>query len=185
MLRCVAVPVVLVVLASVGLRADSLTSKVAAKELVDALDQRKLDVISARLPGEKDRYVAAMRLAGTGLMVIEGQYTVPVLINERIWRGDHRDVYTMLNSGSSREGRRFIQDLGAPGLHEIRTDGEPFDLLYDSGSLWLKLDGDWRGQKLSREEYSKRFAEADARYAASLAVLKDALASAETSAQPR
>jgi hypothetical protein len=185
MRRWVAFPVLLFVLVSDELRADSSKSAAAAADLVAALDQRKLDVISTRLPGQQDRYVAAMRLAGTGLMVIEGRYTVPVLINERIWRGDHREAYVMLNSASPSEGRRFIQDLGTPGLHEIPASGQPFDLLYDSGALWLKLDGDWAGQKLSREEYSKRFAEADERYAASLAALKDALASAETSAQPR
>lgn len=65
----------------------------------------------------------------------------------------------MLNSASPREGRRFIRDLRTPGLYEIPSEGQPLDLLYDAGALCLELDGDWRGQKLSREEYAKRFAE--------------------------
>ena len=184
MTRWVALAAPLFVLASVGLRAESSKSAAAAAHVIAALEQRKADVISARLPGEDNRYVAAMRLGGTGLMLIEAPYPVPVLINERIWQGDHRGVYMMLNS-TPPEGRWFFQDLGAAGLHEARADGEPFDLVYVSGALWLKLDGDWRGQKLSRDEYLQRFASADQRYAAGLAALKDALASAEPSAPPR
>ena len=184
MTRWLAFLLPLVVLAPVGLRAESSKSAAAAADVIAALEQRKADVISARLPGDDNRYVAAMRLGDTGLMLIEAQYSVPVLLNERIWQGDHRGVYMMLNS-TSPKGRWFLQDLGAAGLHASRADGEPFDLIYDSGALWLKLDGDWQGQKLSRDEYAKRFAAADQRYAAGLTALKNALASAETSVQPR
>ncbi|MEO5822715.1 MAG: hypothetical protein ABIT71_19580 [Vicinamibacteraceae bacterium] len=160
-------------------------SPALAESLIAALDERKLEAISARLPGEGDRYVAAIRVADTGLMVIDAHYSVPALINERIWRGDHRDVYLALNSGSPREGRRFIQDLGPAGLHASRDDGVAFDLIYDSGALWLKLDGDWEGQKMSRQEYAKRVASADERYAASLKVLLDALAAVQAPAGAR
>jgi hypothetical protein len=50
-----------------------------AKQLVQVMEQKKLDAIAAKLPAPDGHYVAAMYFANVQLLVVSGQYPVPQL----------------------------------------------------------------------------------------------------------
>jgi hypothetical protein len=92
-------------------------------------------------------------------------------------RGEHRDVYIDLQGVADPEGRLFVEDLQANGLHPAADPGEPFDVVFEHGRIQTTLNGDWSGQGLTASEYRSRFASADARYARILTALVSALRS--------
>lgn len=149
--------------------AQDAKSVALAKELVDLLSQKKLDSVAAKKPGANDEFVGAL-VFPTQLLVVSARYTVPVLLNEKLGQKDYRGVYIDLNSASVPESKIFVDDLGANGLRAKREEGTPFDSI-DSGGKTLRLDNDWKKQKMSEDEYMKAFAEADAKYCAMLSAL--------------
>jgi hypothetical protein len=156
--------------------ADASQSADPAGRLVRTLRERKIQHVAAKDPAEPGRYVAAM-LAGDGLLlVVSGRYAQPVLLNERLFKGDYQGVYMELNAAADRDGRFFVQDLGRPGLHATREDGAPFDVVYESVADRTAFDGDWKAQKLSRDAYARAYDQADARYARTLETLLAAVA---------
>ena len=108
-----------------------------AKELGTLLDQKKLDSVAARMPGDGNRFVAALYYPNSQLLVVSASYSVPALLQEQIWE----------------------QRLPQP------------DIVYENGVQQVMLNGDWRSQKLSKDEYLKRIDEADPRYSRMLAAL--------------
>jgi hypothetical protein len=145
-------------------------SMTVAKELGALLDQKKLDSIAARLPGDENRFVAALYYPNTQLLVISAKYSVPVLLQEHIWGKRYRDVYTALHSGGTVEGKFFVYDNAANGLPPAGAEGQS-DIVYENGVQRVMLNGDWKAQKLSKEEYQQRIDAADPRYAKLLAAL--------------
>jgi hypothetical protein len=80
----------------------------------------------------------------------------------------------------TQKGRFFVMDLGADGLH-YRPDGDaPFDITYHSGAEQVAFDGDWKDQKMSREQYAQRFTVDDERYAKLLGALERELSRVST-----
>lgn len=155
-------------LASVGLAQASKSAAVAA-ELASLLQERKLDSVAARLPNGTDQFVAALYFPGQ-LLVVWAQYSAPALLNEKIVRGEYRDVYIDLNSASIADSKTLITDLGADGLKARREENAAFDA-QDIGGKAFQFDGNWRAAKISEEEYMKTFASADDAYARALTVL--------------
>ena len=88
---------------------------------------------------------------------------MPVLINEKLDKKAYRDVYIDLNSASVPESKVFITDLGCDGLKADRNENQPFDT-YEAAGKPTIFDGDWKKQKLSKEEYMKVFGTADEQY---------------------
>jgi hypothetical protein len=140
-----------------------------AKELVQLLDQAKLDSIAAPLPDSPDIFVAAMSIPGE-LLVISAKYSAPSLLTERINKKDYREVYIDLNSAGTPNTKVFIQDLGADGLVLKPSDDDPHDI-YESTTTKIEFSGDWKKMKMSEEDYRKAFAQADAEYAKYLSAL--------------
>ena len=97
-------------------------------------------------------------------------------MNERLYKGDHQGAYVELNAAAERDGRLFVQDLGQPGLQATREGDAPFDIVYESMSKRTAFDGNWKAQKLSREDYQRAYDAADARYARALETLLAAVA---------
>ncbi len=141
-----------------------------AKQLTQLLDAQKLEAIAAKMPGDDETYVAALYFSGSQLLVVAAKYTVPVLLNDKLAKKDYRDVYIDLNSASVPESKCFIVDLGADGLRAKRDEGQGWDS-YEQGTTKLAFDGDWKKVKMTEDQYTKAFNDADSRYAKMLSAL--------------
>ncbi|MEO6009004.1 MAG: hypothetical protein ABIU38_13200 [Vicinamibacteraceae bacterium] len=163
----------MVAMASSGatVAAESSRSAPPAGRLQQALQERRMHYVAARAPGEEGRYLAAMLVGEGQLLVVSARYAQPALMNERLYRGDHEGVYRELNAAGERDGRLFVQDLGLPGLHATRKDGEPFDMIYEAVVKGTAFNGDWKAQKLSKDDYRDTYDAADVRYARALEAL--------------
>jgi hypothetical protein len=140
-----------------------------AKQLVAALDAAKTDSIAAKDPSNQDVYLGALYIKGFQLLVIANKYAVPAALDGRLSKKEYRDLYIDLNS-SPASNRVFVEDLGADGLKARREENQPFDSVEINGARTL-LDGDWKKQKLSEDQYMKTFDAADDRYAQILTAL--------------
>ena len=140
-----------------------------AKEVAGIMQQRKLDSVAARSADGTDVFVAALAFPGQ-LLVVSAKYASPALLNEKLINKAYRDVYIDLNSASVPESKVLITDMGADGLMPTRDRDQPFDN-YVAGTAAIAFDGNWREDKMSEQDYMKRFGEADAAYAAALSSL--------------
>jgi hypothetical protein len=157
------------ILPSVLLAQDS-TSAALAAELTALLDKNKLDAIAAKDPSAPDLYVAALYFQGSQLLVASARYSAPSILNEKLAKKDYREVYTDLNSASVPGSLVLVMDMGANGLQPKREETRVDTC--DMGSKSLLFDGDWKRMQMASEaDYSKAFADADARYAKMLAAL--------------
>lgn len=138
-----------------------------AKQLAAALEGAKLDSIAARDPSAPDVFVGALYFPGVQLLVVSAKYTVPSLLIEKIGKKEYRDIYIDLNSASVPETKIFITDVGADGL---KAENSPYDT-YEAGGKLIAFDGDFKKQKLSKEDYQRAFSTADERYSQILTAL--------------
>lgn len=162
---------------AVALLAPSAASQTAraspqkGAELIRLMNERKLSTIAAADPLVEGRFVAAMHIPGSQLLVIRAHYAAPTLLRERILSNDFRQVYLDLHAAGEREGRLFVIDSGADGLKAEVEAGQRFDIVWRDGREQTLFDGGWQDQKLMKEDYLKRFAEHEAAYAEMLDVL--------------
>jgi hypothetical protein len=140
-----------------------------ARQLAAALEAGKLDCIAAKDPAAADVFAAALYFPGS-LLVVSGKYTVPQLLTDRLTKKEYRDVYMDLNGAATADTKVFIQDPGADGLKAKREDNQAFDIVEISGKQTM-FNSDWKGQKLSEQEYLKAFGDADERYVKILTAL--------------
>lgn len=149
--------------------AQDAKSGTAAKELAQLMEKGQIDSVAAALPGGEDAFVAAMFIPGE-LMVVSARYSAPSLLREKIMKKEYREVYVDLNSAATPKTRVFIEDLNLDGLVFKPDDNVGFDT-YETSAWRMAFDGEWKKQKLSEDEYRKRYAEADAEYTRMLAAL--------------
>lgn len=147
--------------------ADS-RSEPLAKELATLLQQQKLDVIAAADPADDKRFVAALFFPGQ-LLVVAGHYAAPSLLAQEVSQKQYREVYTALQGAADAESKVFIQDMGADGLQADAAAS--VDVMYERGVDQTFFDGKPQQHKMSKAVYDKKFAEADASYAAMLTLL--------------
>jgi hypothetical protein len=140
-----------------------------AKELTQLLQQRKLDSVAARHPAANDQFVAAL-LFPNQLLVVTARTVAPAVINEKLVRGEFRDVYIDLNSASIPDSRLMFYDMGADGLRARREENQPFDS-QDVAGKGIRFDGNWREDKMSEQDYMKAYGAADEAYLAALQAL--------------
>jgi hypothetical protein len=155
--------------AAAGTAAAQGKSPALAKEVADIMQQRKLDSVAARSATGPDVFVAALAFPGQ-LLVVSAKYASPALLNEKVINKAYRDVYIDLNSASVPDSKVLITDMGANGLMSTRERDQPFDN-YVAGSAAIAFDGNWREDKMSEQDYMKRFGEADEAYATALSTL--------------
>ena len=148
---------------SAAAQAQEPKSAALAKQLAAALDAAKLDSIAAKDPSAPDVFVGALYFPGVQLLVVSAKYTVPALLVEKLGNKQYRDVYIDLNSASVPESKIFVEDLGADGLKAERNENQPYDTFEAAGKRTI-FDGDYKKQKLSKEEYQKAYGTADDRY---------------------
>ena len=148
---------------SAAVQAQEPKSAAVAKQLAAALDAAKLDSIAAKAPAAPDVFVGALYFPGVQLLVVSAKYTVPALLAEKLRNKQYRDIYIDLNSASVPDSKVFIEDLGVDGLKADRDENQPYDT-YELAGKRTAFDGDYKKQKLSKEEYQKVFGAAEERY---------------------
>lgn len=151
---------------SLGAGQDS-RSAATARELVQILDQGKLDALAVADPATPDSFVAALYLPETQLLVVSAKYSAPSLLIDKIKAGDYRGVYMDLHAAGMPGTRIFVQDIGPDGLLSKSDNGDSWE---EAGRTTV-FDGQWKKTKLNEAEYEKLFGEADERYAQMLALL--------------
>jgi hypothetical protein len=170
-------------LGAVPVMAQGNDSQSRAMELAKRLAGNGTQSFAAAMPDDPSRFVAVLHIPGLQLLCISGRYQSPALLRELITKGDYQRVYLDLNSAADREGRFFVEDLGADGLRPDRETDAPFDITWRDASLRTLYNGEWKAQKLSGEEYRKRFESDASDYALALKVLLDAHAATRTMQQ--
>ena len=150
-------------------------SAAPAASLIASLEQRKLEAIVARDPAEPGRYVAALYVPGSLLLVVSAPYPVPAAMDKRIAEGKFMDAYLDIQGQANRQGHFFVVDALADGLSRVCESDHPFDSTTINGGTPVSYDGKWETQKLTEEDYNARFSRDDARYARMLKVLAEAL----------
>lgn len=167
--RIVIATVAAVALLAVPVSAQEAQSAAAAKELAQLMEKGQIDSVAAALPDAEDHFVAAMFIPGE-LMVVSARYSAPSLLREKIMKKEYRDVYVDLNSAATPKTRVFIEDLNADGLVAKPDDNVGFDT-FETSEGRTSFDGDWKKQKLSEDDYRKKYSDADAEYAKMLRAL--------------
>jgi hypothetical protein len=163
---------VLAVLAGAGpARAEDSVSQRLAQQLTTLLDQKKLDSVATRDPGSADSFVAALYFPGAQLLVIGAKYAAPALLNEKILRGNYRDVYIDLNAATDPATKVVIEDLYADGLRSRRKGEQPPDAITKGTAQQFAFDGQWRKRKVSEDEYLRTFSDAETQYTRMLELL--------------
>jgi hypothetical protein len=159
--------------AGTSLGAQESKSAALVKELTAILQQRKLDSVAARDPKAPDHFVAALFFPGQ-LLLVSARTSAPAVVNEKLIRGEFRDVYIDLNSASIPETRVMISDGGADGLRPTREPNQPFDTQDASGKS-VRFDGNWREDRMSEKDYMTLFSQADEMYVSALTALVNEL----------
>jgi len=178
MMRYILAALVALVFAAglVILRAEEASQSAAPAASVKALfEHLKMDSIAARDPDEPGRYIAALYIQDSQLLVISAPYTVPAALDRLIASGSYRDAYLNLQAVKEHHGHFFVVDSLADGLKKVPDVDQPFDSTTIDGSVMVMYDGKWDAQKLNAAAYHSMFAKDDARYARMLTVLANEL----------
>ena len=149
--------------------AQQTKSASVGKELVQLLEQKKLDSIAAKVPTGTDHFAAALYFPGVQLLVVSGQYTAPQLLEPKLAQKQYRDTYMELSGTVTPATKIFVQDMGAPGLSQKKQDGM-FDTWTQAGKPTM-FDGEPDKQKISDQDYLKSFTAADEEYSKILSAL--------------
>ncbi len=144
-------------------------SAAVAKELIQVMDQKKLDSIAAKLPGAEGHFAAALYFPNVQILVISGHYSAPQLMEPRLAGKQYRDTYMELSGTVTPNTKVFVQDMGEPGLSQKKQENM-YDTWNQAGKI-VMFDGDPDKQKLSDAEYQKTFSAADEEYARILGAL--------------
>jgi hypothetical protein len=145
-------------------------SSVQAAALAKQLAQAKLQYIATKDPTEPGRFVAAMHVPGSQLMIVSARYGAPTLLNEKVLLGKFQDAYIDLNSASEAATRVIVEDLRADGFALSKKKDALRDSFESNGKRVI-FDFDWRKQKLSQAEYFSTLEAADSQYARMLELL--------------
>ena len=147
-------------------------SDAAARRLAEVLDRLKLDSIAAQDPSTPETFVAALYFPRAQLLMVSARYSAPSLLLGKLARKDYRDAYIDLNAASVAGSKIFVMDHGANGLAASPGDSGAPDT-WEHKNKTTSFDSDWRGAKMSEQEYQKAFAAADEHYARMLTLLAE------------
>ena len=152
-----------------NLAIPAVRSSTLAKELTTLLGQRGLEAMAAQDPEEPDRFVAALYVPKSQLLVISARYSSPAIVREKLLRKRFRDVYLDLQGAAIPGSGIFFQDMDADGLCTSRE--HVADVLYDGAGASTVFDADWKKQNVSQETYEERLTNADEKYSRMLGIL--------------
>jgi hypothetical protein len=134
-------------------------------------DQLKITSIAGKDPEEPGRYVAALYIQDTQLLVISAPFAVPGAMDKFIADGNYMEAYQSLQSVVNHRGHFFVVDMQNDGLKRVNEPDQAFDSTTTDGGATIQFDGKWDAQKLTETAYNEKFAKDDARYARILKVL--------------
>jgi hypothetical protein len=109
--------VLVLALESVPVARQAPTSPPAVKQLTQVLDAAKLDAIAAADPSEPGRFVAALYIQGSQLLVVSAKYVAPTLLTAKIKTKEYRDIYMDLSAASVAGSKVFISIRTATDFH--------------------------------------------------------------------
>jgi hypothetical protein len=155
---------VLLVTVAVDSLAQSFLSADAARDLVYALDASGLHAIAAADPEEPGRFVAALYIPGSQLLVVSARHPSVEGLGYRISMRQYREAYLDLQGSPTPEGKVFVQDAGADGILSVLPGSGDVDVLYEDGVRQTLFNGDIEAQHFTSAEYNAKLATADARY---------------------
>ncbi len=168
--RCVTAVALALSLGTVGLAIQGTKSPAAAKQLTQALDAAKLDVIAAVDPSEPGSFVAALYMQGSQLLVVSAKYAAPTLLTAKLKTKEYRDIYMDLSAASVAGSKLFIIDSDCNGL-AAKPQGDASADSWEAGTQQVIFNGDWEKAKMTEAAYGKVFSDADEQYARLLALL--------------
>lgn len=142
-----------------------------AGELTTLLTDRHLDSMAAQDPEAPTRFVAALLIPNSQLLVVSAEYPAPAELQAQLTQKNYRDIYAALQQPVSLSTRVFFIDAGCDGL---RSGGDTVDVMYEKGKQMM-FDGHWKQQGLSEEDYRKKVGTADEQYTRLLTVLVSAV----------
>jgi len=151
-------------------------SAAPAATLTASLDRLKLEAIAARDPEDPGRYIAALYIPGSQLLVVSAPYAAPAVLDKKIAEGKYMDAYVDMQSVADHRGHFFVVDMNADGLTRICGLEQAFDSTTVESATPIAFDGNWKAQRLSQDDYDAAFRTNDERYARMLGVLTAALA---------
>ena len=134
-------------------------------------DQVKLTSIAGKDPEQPGRYVAALYIQDTQMLVISAPFAVPAAMDKFIADANYMEAYQSLQSVVNHKGHFFVVDMQNDGLKRVCEPDQPFDSTTTDGGATIQFDGKWEAQKLNEAAYNEKFAKDDARYAKILKVL--------------
>lgn len=147
---------------------ESAAPAAAVKELFAHL---KLDSIAAKDPQEPGRYVAALNIPDSQLLVVSAPYAVPAAMDKLMADGKYMDAYQSLQSVVSHKGHFFVIDMANDGLKRVSDPDQAFDSTSIDGGTPFQFDGKWAERKLTEADYDAKFKKDDERYARMLTIL--------------
>lgn len=166
--RFLAIAFALAVVAPVGAAPQESKSGPLARQLAQLLDATKLDSIAAADPATGG-FVAALYIPGTQLLVVSGKFSSPLGADERIKNKQYRDLYMDLQGAALPGTRMFAADVSCDGF-TIKSNGGGAADTWDVADKSVLFDGHKKA-KMSEEDYTKTYTEADEQYARILALL--------------
>jgi len=150
---------------------DPSQSAAPAAAVKELFAQLKLDSIAAKDPEEPGRYIAALNIPDSQLLIVSAPYAVPAAMDKLIADGKYMDAYQNLQAVVSHKGHFFVIDMANDGLKRVNDPDQAFDSTSIDGATPVQFDGKWGAQKLSETDYTARFKKDDERYARMLKVL--------------
>ena len=127
-------------------------SPAAAKQLAQALDAAKLDVIAAADPSEPGTFVAALYIPGSQLLVVSAKYAAPTLLTAKLKTKEYRDIYMDLSAASVAGSKLFIIDSDCNGL-AAKPEGDDARRQLGGGTQQVIFNGEWGKAKMTEEAY--------------------------------
>ena len=148
-------------------------SSKSAEELVKLMTAQNLQTFAVPDPDTPGRFVAAMLIPGSQLLVVAAQSTAPAYLHAQLVEKDYAEIYSTLHSAAVLDTKLFVQDMGCDGLPRSRHGN--IDIMYERGTAQTVFDGDWKGQKMSRSAYEEKLRKADVDYSRLLTLLSQQL----------
>jgi len=137
-------------------------SAALAKELSELMASRRIDVFAAQDPARPAFFVAVRAYPGVQLLLVGAESTAVEYVKYQVDHKNYGEAYAALHTSAVPATKLFVQDMACDGL---QRDGDPVDVVYHRASAQLLLDGNGKASALSKEAYTAKATEADARYA--------------------
>jgi hypothetical protein len=160
---------------------DDSKSAPLAKELTTLMTARQIDAFAVESPTRPGYFVAVRAYPGVQLLLVAAESNSTEYMEYQLERKDYGEAYLALNTSAVPATKLFVQDMGCDG---VRREGDRVDVIYQQAETQFLLDGSGKANGLSKDAYSAKAAQIDARYAELLQLVLDAVRSAAAGKTP-